>query len=229
MRNAQRDILTSGNVNRVGRGKGVGRGTTQPRRLAGFMLASVVVAAFGCSVDANENLGEADEFLGEVGCATQTCNAGNSCAAVSASSSSNCSYDYFYATSPDAGYGNASCPNAYTAAVTSTAVGRKLVPVIDWGDTALTSTDCASGKLDLAVHTRPNSSSSWTSTTRRYHGVWVPTPFNYCSWVLNTGYPDPTEITTTSTSELRVAGTAKVGSTGYRIVKVGVRSGHGPC
>jgi len=195
-----------------------------------FMLAGCGLVANACAVDATPEsesgqLGESDEFLGESGCATQSCTHANSCVTIDLPDVSECAFQIHTSTSPDAGYGTSACPNAYVVNLTAP-TGQTFVPYIDWGDVPLTSSNCASGKLDMAVHTRPNSSSSWTTTIHRYHGVWNGSS---CVWVINSGYSEPAEITETATNQVRVAGTAKVGSTGYRIVTVGATVGHGPC
>lgn len=214
------------------------RANQEGRRSPKSVMAAIVLVALpltcvsGCTTEvvSEENLGEEDFLLGEVACATQSCTAANSCETLAAPPFPFCSFNWSWAESPSATYGNASCPNAYTIEVSAT-TGATFLPQIKWADTPLTSANCASAKLDMVVHTRPTSSSSWTSTISRYHGEWQDLAFNqsYCAFMLNSGYSGPAPITKTSTNQIRVAGTAKVGSTGWRAVAVGLRTGNGPC
>lgn len=186
----------------------------------------------GCTMDAtDEPLGVENELLGEIGCVTLPC--GNNCQGlnVDPGGTGSCAPpQYFFYTSPPVPYGTADCPNAYAVRPVVEGSGVTFYPYIAWADTPLTSSDCVHGKLDMAVYTRPNaSSSSWTTTTYRWHGEWN-AGSNYCAFVLNSGYTNPTQFVSTGFNEIIVAGTAKVFSTGYRLVNVGARNGgHGPC
>jgi len=199
----------------------------------------------GCTVDATgEPLGVEDEFLGEIGCATQPCGFGGDnpwCVGKTVvPGGPSCSPPQYFVTEPPfVPYGTAACPNAMVAWLggVEDAPGVTFRPYIAWADTPLTSGNCASAKLDMAVYRRPDGVSPWTTTTHRWHGVWNP-GLNNCDFVLNAGYTEPAQYTSTTsppgpgccTSQIKVAGTAKVGSTGYRLVAVGARNGgHGPC
>ncbi len=166
--------------------------------------------------EANEELGAISSELGEIRCAEQACIASNSCTALTLQPN-RCGYAYASATD-SVPYGTFGCPQASTVSLTAP-VGAVIRPFIQWADGPA---NCTSEKLDLTVHRRASSSVAWTSTIHRYHGVVVgDETFSFCQFELNAGYPAPPTITKTATNEIRLAGSAKVGSEGYRTVALG--------
>ena len=203
--------------------RGYGRGgALSILLLVGAALTSACSA--GVEPDEAEELGTVTGALGEVGCATQACTAANSCTVLAVPAPPWCSQTFAGVVDAPP-YGYFSCPSQSRVSI-SAPVGRVFTPDIEWADEP-EGDRCASAKLDLVVHTRPNAQSSWTTTIHRYHGE--EGAFGLCYYALNDGYSHPAEITKTSTNEIVLAGSAKFGSSGYRAVKLGVKVGHGPC
>jgi hypothetical protein len=195
------------------------------------LLALALGAATGCVVDTGgdlqpqESIEVTESALGELGCATQQCGVATSCTPLTPVAASSCSYAYTSVTSPSATYGTAACPTAYTAWLFGVAT-RQFLPYIEWGDTALTSANCSSATLDLAVYVAPTGG-SWSVKTSRYHGVWTGGIINTCNFLLNTGSSNPTTLDLVNRS-VKLSGTAKIGSTTKRVT-LGARTGRGPC
>lgn len=102
-----------------------------------------------------DGFAELEQPLGEPGCGTMACTTANSCAPVAIPT---CGPPTF-ATSPNASYGSATCPNQFVARnVTPPTTGSRVLSMWRWKGAKLTAANCATARVESALYAKTSAS-----------------------------------------------------------------------
>jgi hypothetical protein len=214
------------------------------KRFAVSICLVALVAGCGASstvdssLEEEEDIGTAEQALGEFACATTNIAASPSLGAVIASPSWFCAYSNT-ATSPDGSYGSSTgeCSSQFVTEVQQVS-GHSFSPVVrPYGMNAMDQTTCE--KLHATLGAYGHKASGWSSLgTASAHGVWrsYPGGWQWCDLELDAGSGSTAVVTGAEGYDvIRAAGAAYTiesykGTTypSYRQVTVGLEGG-GPC